>query len=215
MPKLAKITRRSTLWILALLLLLPLTACQPEDPVQRVTNMRAKYVVQVNPRGLIATPHEEPQLDDAEMDNADMDNADMEVADGEIVDEVVVEGETPGAADDMNSDETTEGEETAPAEPTGYDVLLDILLQNNNNEVLPQLTLDIVQTDRSENEIARFYHTVDTSQLLKGMDTQLSHKLEDIAYDPANHMFYVEVRSNVPASEYPLYPEFPAASGSE
>ncbi len=215
MPKLAKITHRSTLWTLALLLLLPLTACQPEDPVQRVAKMRAKYVVQVNPSGLVAMPHEEPQPDPTELDAAD-----MEVTDGEAGDEMVVEGETQDTADELPTDAAPEGDaaampEATMAEPTGYDVLLDILLQNTNNEALPQLTLDIVQTDRAENEIARFHHTVDTSQLLKGMDTQLSHKLENIAYDPANHMFYVEVRGNVPASDYPLYPEFPATAGSE
>ena len=156
--------------------------CQQLSPEERVAQMRSRYEATVNTGGFVVRPHE-PEI------------AVLDDEEGETSEEGEAVGEEPG-----------EETEPAPAEPTGYDVTLDILVSNRNNETLPQLTIDIVHADSAESEKGRYQATIDASRITKGGGFQVAHTLENIQYVEGD-VFYTEVRHPVPESEKSKYPE--------
>lgn len=193
--------RLALAWLL--LLALPWLGCKPQDPVERVAEMRAHYTAEVNPSGFVARPRQaEPPATES-------------TTAGEPGDETAAQpaADAPPTAGDNTAGDDGTGEETAaePTAPPRYDVILDMLIKNDNRENLPQLTLDIVQTDLAGNEVTRYRATIDSSKITRGMVTQVSYTLEDIEFHEGEQMFYVQVRP-VPPEERSLYPEFNVAS---
>lgn len=91
--------------------------------------------------------------------------------------------------------------------PVRTDVLLDILVSTTAQEYLPGITLDLQHVDANRNEKGRDLLWVDTSGLVRGGGTQVTHVLEDVDYAPGDG-FWVEVRTPVPPDLRPLYREF-------
>jgi hypothetical protein len=92
--------------------------------------------------------------------------------------------------------------------PVSTDVMLDILVSTTASEYLPGITLDLQHVDSARTEKGRQRLWVDTSQLVRGGGTQVTHVLEDIDY-VAGDGFWVEVLSPIPPDHWPLYAEFP------
>ena len=167
-----------------------LVACAPDDPVERVADLRAGYVVEVNPSGLVANPnYPEPEIVDEEM----MEGDESEDADAQTPDETIDE-----AGDEMIAEEM---------EPESYDIVLDLLIKNDNRETLPELTVDIIHLDATQTEKGRLLVAFDVADILPGASSQFSHELKGIPYEEGD-MFTAEVCTPVPPEERGEYPEF-------
>ncbi len=170
---------------------LSLFACTQKSPEERIADIRSQYAVEVNQSGFVATPRLPPVPDSVEG----------------------MDGEAAGEGEDPVTDEESMEEEMAAAmaaelqEPEGYDILLDLILSTSSRELLPQVTVDIVHLDPSEQEKARWPVTMDTSGLLRGPGIQVTQKLENVDYEEGD-IFYAEIRANVPAADRGSYPEF-------
>ncbi|MEE2777889.1 MAG: hypothetical protein VYE73_14130 [Acidobacteriota bacterium] len=87
------------------------------------------------------------------------------------------------------------------------DVVLDILVSTTSQDYLSGITIDLQHVDGERNEKSLQNLWVDTSSLIRGGGTQVSHVLEDVDY-VAGDGFWVEVRSPVGIEERPDYREF-------
>lgn len=154
-------------------------ASEPEDPAERISEIRSGYSAELN--GFVV--HQVPEAGDG---------APVEEGDGSA--EPGEEGEEAGAEE--------------PAEvPVRQDVILDILVSRDSRETLPGLTLDVTQADAQENEKASWKVYLDVSDVLRGPGTQISYRLEDVEVAD-DDFFHVEVRHPVPAAERGEYREF-------
>lgn len=170
-----------------------LVACEPGDPAERVAELRAGYVVEVNPSGFVAKPnYPEPEILDEEMIDGD-------------------EGDEGAATDAETADETMDeaGDEMAAEEmkPESYDIVLDLLIKNGNRDKLPELTVDLIHLDATQTEKGRLLVAFDVADILPGASSQFSHELKGIPYEEGD-MFTAEVRTPVPPAERDQYPEF-------
>ncbi|MDX1384118.1 MAG: hypothetical protein R3190_10775 [Thermoanaerobaculia bacterium] len=91
--------------------------------------------------------------------------------------------------------------------PVRTDVVLDILVSTTSQDYLPGVTIDVqhVDAERREKDLRRLW--VDTSSLVRGGGTQVTHVLEDVDYEVGDG-FHVEVRSPVGEDERAEYREF-------
>lgn len=152
---------------------------EPEDPAERVSEIRSKYSAELN--GFVV--HQEPEVP-----------AEPPV-------------EAPGEAAEPVADDLAEGVEVLPEVPVSQAVTLDILVSLDGREVLPGLTLDVTQADVQENEKASWKVYLDVSDVVRGPGTQISYRLEDVEFEEGDG-FYVEVRHPVPPGERGEYREF-------
>lgn len=162
------------------LVLLSLPACQ-RDPAEQIARARADYSAELLAFALQRTEVEEPLVGLREEE----------------------EGEAPPVEEDG------ELEATEP-EPATQDIILDILVHWRGFDRLPGLTLDITHVDAAEREKGRYHLWVDTSRLERGPGEQITHVLEDVAYEEGDG-FHVGVRRQVPEEERHLYREFAEA----
>jgi hypothetical protein len=127
----------------------------------------------------------------------------------------------PAAAEPVAAGEAaTAGEETAAGGaddgmaieelPVTSEVMLDIVVRSQSNEVLPGLTLDVSQVDGQKREKGHWRIWVNTSKILRGPGTQVTHVLPGVDYEEGDG-FHVEVRRAVPAEERAEYREFAGA----
>ncbi|MEM9292708.1 MAG: hypothetical protein AAGD01_13590 [Acidobacteriota bacterium] len=198
------VVRTVALAILALVLTVS-SACEQKTPLQRAVDLRAEYTAELNTSGFAVTPHQPEILVE---DEAETDDAGEGEDSGEAADEGTdgIDGAENGALGDSD-----DAGEVIP-EPTGFDVLLDLVLANGNRETLDQLTVEIVQLNPDQSEKQRWRHTFDVADLLQGMTVQQAYKLENIDYKEGD-LFYAEVRTNVPAEERGEYPELAGLEG--
>ena len=119
---------------------------------------------------------------------------------------------------DPDSGDASEGEQEdsleAPAgldldqPPVRTDILLDILVSTTAQEYLAGVTIDLEHVDGERNvKSARRTLWVDTSTLVRGGGTQVTHVLEDVDYEPGDG-FAVEIRNPVPEAERAEYREY-------
>ena len=165
-----------------------LAACTPASPEERVAEMRSRFEARVNGFYVQA----EPQVVEPEVD--------VELGEGEAV----------------PADEAGDGEEGVDAEIMDEEVTmvqnasLDLILQHDNTEMLPGITVEIIMADANEQEKGHWQLWVDTSTLRKANQLQLVHVLEDVPYVEGD-MFAAEIRSPIPPEERGNYQEFTSA----
>ena len=106
-------------------------------------------------------------------------------------------------------EEGEDGEDAAEALVAGVttEVILDILVSTNSDEHLDGITLDLLQQGGDGEEKDRRTLWVDTSQIVRGSGSQITHVLTDVDYEPMDG-FFVEVRVPIPESERSAYSEF-------
>ncbi|MEM7481661.1 MAG: hypothetical protein AAF481_10845 [Acidobacteriota bacterium] len=188
------------LWIsllsLCLLSLLAVGCAQP-TPEERVAELRAGYTADLNGFVVVQQPVPmEPMLDD----------------DGNPV---LDENGEPVMVDPTAVTEEAEGDQASDAAPAAVpvaqDIKLDIMVNNDNYEKLPGLTLDVSQADSNEVEKNHWKIYIDTSEIARGNRSALVHTLEGVDFQEGDG-FAVEVRSPVPAEERSEYREFSEAS---
>jgi hypothetical protein len=124
--------------------------------------------------------------------------------------EDLAEGETPETSivRDPAAPGATPAEIATIAGPqVRTDVILDILVSTTSDEYLPGITLDVEHVDAERREKDRRTLWVDTSALVRGGGTPVTHVLENVEWDEGD-AFYVEVRTPVPAEERASYREF-------
>ena len=97
--------------------------------------------------------------------------------------------------------------ETTAGPAVRSDVIHDILVSTTSNEYLPGVTLDVEHVDADHEEKDRRTLWVDTSGLVRGGGTQVTHVLEDVDWQTGDAM-YVEIRSPIPPEERAEYREF-------
>lgn len=181
-------TPRNTVPVLLALCLAAACSGAPDDPAERIDQIRARYEAKLNGFAV----DQVPVADEVEM-----------AAMGE-------EGEAMAPDEGgEDGDETMEATE-APAEvPVRQDVLLDILLSHESREPLPGITVDIEhvgpEPDRAVKGSYRAY--LDSSDLHRGVGMQISYRLEDVDYQEGDG-FHVEVRHPIPPGERGEYREF-------
>ena len=164
-----------------LLSVMVMAACAPADPEERVAELRARYDARVNSFYVKA----EPVIVEAMVEPDDMEEAEPEA-------------------------DAPEGEAMEEAEPEvalTQNAHLDLIIQHDANEMLPGLTIEIFMVDSAEQEKGRWQLWVDTSELRKANQMQLTHVLEDVPYVEGDG-FAAEVRTPIPAAERGDYPEF-------
>jgi hypothetical protein len=154
-------------------------ASEPEDPAERVSEIRSRYSARLN--GLVV--HQVPE----------------EPAEPPV--------EVPGEAAEPVADDQAEGVEVLPPVPVAQAVTLDILVSKDGRDTLPSLTLDITQVDAQEQAKASWKAYLDVADVQRGPGTQISYRLEEVEYEEGDG-FHVEVRHPVPAAERGEYREF-------
>lgn len=185
--------------ILPALFALCLTAAcggAPEDPAERVDEVRSRYSAELNGFAVHQVPAtgDEMAAEPAEADATAEDGA------GEAGEEAT----------------TTDAEEAMMAEaeevPVRQDVILDILLSLEGRDSLPGVTVDIEHVGPEPETEVKESHRVylDASDVHRGPGTQIVHSLEDVDYVEGDG-FHVEVRHPVPPAERGEYREFQEA----
>ncbi|HEX6198626.1 MAG TPA: hypothetical protein VF150_00035, partial [Thermoanaerobaculia bacterium] len=159
-------------------------ASEPEDPEERVSEIRSRYSARLN--GFVV--HQVPEVP------------------AEPPLEVPAEGAEP-VADDQAEGAEAEGVEVLQEVPVTQAVTLDILVSRDGRNTLPSLTLDITQVDAQERDKASWKAYLDVADVQRGPGTQVSYRLEDVEYEEGDG-FHVEVRHPVPAAERGEYREF-------
>jgi hypothetical protein len=156
---------------------------EPEDPAERVSEIRSRYSARLN--GLVVHQVPQPPV-------------------GSPAEPPV---EVPGEAAEPVADDQAEGVEVLPPVPVAQAVTLDILVSKDGRDTLPSLTLDITQVDVQEEAKASWKAYLDVADVQRGPGTQISYRLEDVEYEEGDG-FHVEVRHPVPAAERGEYREF-------
>ena len=87
------------------------------------------------------------------------------------------------------------------------DAILDVMVTTTSDEPLPGVTIDVEHFDASRRAKSRSTVWVDTSRLSNGQSTQVSHVLENVAWDTGD-TFTVSVRTPIPEAERADYREF-------
>jgi hypothetical protein len=87
------------------------------------------------------------------------------------------------------------------------DAILDILVSSAGEEQLPGLTLDIQHLDAERRSKDRCTFWVETATLARGESTQVTHTLENVAWETGDG-YTVEVRKSIPSAERSGYREF-------
>lgn len=130
---------------------------------------------------------------------AEVTGAAVQAADAGTAESASVGAET-GSADDVEA----AGDETASVRT---DVILDILVSTRGQEYLPGITLDVEHVDEERRAKDRRTLWVDTTGLVRGAGTQITHVLENVDWEVGDG-FFVEVRTPIPAEERSGYREF-------
>lgn len=159
-------------------------ASEPEDPAERVSEIRSRYSAQLN--GFVV--HQVPE------------------APAEPPMEAPGEAAAPVADDEAGGPEV-EGAEVLAAVPVSQAVTLDVLVSRDGREALSGLTLDVTQADAEDREKASWKIYLDVADVERGSGTQIAYRLEDVEYEEGDG-FHVEVRHPVPAAERGEYREF-------
>jgi hypothetical protein len=89
------------------------------------------------------------------------------------------------------------------------DAILDIRVSSGGAEQLPGLTVDIAHLDAERRAKDRCRLWVETAALAPGRSTQVTHTLDDVAWETGD-AYTVEVRKSIPAAERADYREFDA-----
>lgn len=185
MPKMTQTAR----FALGLLVLLPLAwGCKEVPPEERVAEMRSRYKVRLNEGGFLV--REEP----------------LEVG----VPDEEAEADELGGADGQDLEEEN-GEEDV-GKPVRQIVTLDIIVQHDNREGLPGVTVEISMVGPERNDKGNWRLWVDTAGLPKATLKQVSWDQEIPNYLKGDG-FAVELRHPVPAEERGEYREFADAVG--
>lgn len=184
-------TRCLVLATTAALTVTMLAGCTPATPEERVAQLRSKFEARVNGFYVESVPRaQEPALEG---------EAEVEVAGEEI--------ETKDAAEAGASAEL-DGEEGGVEEvPMIQNAHLDLIVQHDNDEMLPGITVEITMVDANQVEKDSWRLWVDTSTLRKANQLQIVHTLEDIPYVEGDG-FAAEVRKPIPPEEHGEYQEF-------
>lgn len=185
------------------------SGCEPQDPEERISELRGRYEVTLN-NWFIRREPPPPTPEESTAAEAE--------GDGESA---AAEGDAGAAASGEGTPEeagetTAEGEDEIVEEDLGpklRDVLLDIEIWHDARESLPGITLEVTQADASENEKATYRIWVDTSALPPGTHRQVNHVFEDIEV-AEDDQFSVELRHPVPPAERDEYREFQQAGQS-
>jgi hypothetical protein len=101
--------------------------------------------------------------------------------------------------------ESGAGESAPPRVRT--DAVLDILVSSAGEARLPGLTLDIEHLDAERRAKDRSTLWVETASLAPGQSTQVTHTLDNVAWETGD-AYTVEVRKSIPAAQRSLYREF-------
>lgn len=178
---------------LALLLGLIVLACAPTDPQLQ----RRGYKVELN--GWAAKETGPPPM----VEEVQIEGEGAEEAAAEPAEDAVVE---PGL-------EGSEALEPAPPATVEANVQLSVLVTNDSGD-LDQLTLDISHADENGVEIETYRRTVDVSQIVRGLTSEITVSIDAIQLGAKRDngtwpdQFAVSIRPEVPASERGDYPEF-------
>lgn len=171
--------------------------CGPQlSPEEEVEAIRSRYTAELQSLTVKQDPTTESQ--DLSPESQDPPQS----AEGALGEDEA--GGEPAAAAELGE---AEAEQTPAERPVETDVILDILVSTTSDEYLAGVTLDVFQVDAEEREKDRRHIWVDTSDLLRGGGTQVTHVLEDVDYEPGDG-FYVEVRTPIPPDERAEYREF-------
>lgn len=171
-----------------------MTACTPQDPVERVTEIRGQYRIELNAWL--------PQNVDGGSDEGEA-GLDSETEFGSEV----------GIATDLeNGDEGTETDDGADGlddegMSASTDILFDLVVYLGGKEALPGVTIDVIHADPFKKEKLVFKEWLDTNGMVKGETRQVSFvtSIDDFV---DGDVFSVVVRSIVPPSELGDYREY-------
>jgi hypothetical protein len=166
-----------------------LAGCTPATPEERVAQLRSKFEARVNGFYVESVPRAQETALEGE--------AEVEVAATETKDAAEA-----GASAEVDGDEG--GVEDVPMIQNAH---LDLIVQHDNDEMLPGITVEITMVDANQAEKDSWRFWVDTSTLRKANQLQLVHTLEDIPYVEGDG-FAAEVRKPIPPEEYGEYQEF-------
>lgn len=184
-------TRCLALATAAALTITMLAGCTPASPEERVAKLRSKFDARVNGFYVESVPRvQEPAMED---------EAAVEIA-GE-------EAETGDDAETGPSAESDGGEGGIEEVSMIQNAHLDLIVQHDNDEMLPGITVEITMVDANQVEKDSWRLWVDTSTLRKANQLQFVHILEDIPYVEGDG-FAAEVRKPIPPEEYGEYQEF-------
>jgi hypothetical protein len=90
--------------------------------------------------------------------------------------------------------------------PTRTDLLLDLVVRHDAPERLPGVTVDVTMVDSAQRPKGRWLVWVDTADLPKATQQQVSHEIQGVDYQEGDG-FYAEVRHPIPAAERGDYRE--------
>lgn len=179
-------------WIALVAVVAVFVGCAPKSPEEVVAEKRQYSKAEVV--GFFVQPPPEPEP--------------LEMVEGE-------DGEAVAAPVEEAAAETAEGEieelEIEPAGPVLSDIMIDMVVQHENREALPGLTVDVTMVDGAQNEKASWKVYLDTSDVPKSTQRSYSHLLTGVEYEEGDG-FHAEVRHPVPPEERGEYQEFAAAN---
>lgn len=166
-----------------------LAACGAQTPEDRVAELRADHDVILNSFQVLEQPTGAADGAAAAVD---------EPVEDEAAEEEATEGETAATVDDAAAAPTT----------VRQDVLLDMIVRNLSSDGgLPGLTLDVEQADGTGTAKAAYRIYVDTSAIGPGGERAITHRLEDVDFEPGDG-FHVEIRQAIPPEQRSDYREF-------
>lgn len=207
-PKLSRrVLPRTLPFVLVSFLLAFTVACTQKSPEEKVASLRTHYTAELN--GFIAKPNA-PAVPDL-LDDEGMELDGMEL-DGEEESDMEEPADETDEADadadgDADADVSAIEEEELPLGPLLSNISLDIIVRHDAQENLPGITIDVTQAGPDEVEKGHFRFYLDTSNLVRGQQIQVTHVLEDVDYQEGDG-FFTEVRSPVPVAERSAYQEF-------
>ncbi len=168
--------------VLLVLLLLPLAACGPGTPEEKVAKIRSGYTIELNTWKKVARQEEETAAEEGEPED--------EAATAETGEEGAQEG-------------APEEEVSGPV-PT--DVLFDLVVYFRGRESLDGLTVDISHANAAQEEKGVYRQYVEIPGMVNGETRQTDFVLEDLPFEEGD-VFAVEVVEGVP-EDLAAYPEF-------
>lgn len=207
----------STLMLALALACLVLGACAPQDPEERLLEIRSRYTVKLNtwlPKEDLA-PDPVPVdaaavIDDEVMagDGTEGDAMGDEAAEGEMAGDAMAGDEMAGDEMEGEAGEMMAGEEMAmePVGPQPTSILFDLVVRFEGDEPLPGITVDITHADSNETVKDTRRHWIDTSDLVSGVSEQKDFVLDGFLLEEGD-IFSVELRQVIPPAERSAYRE--------
>ena len=163
-----------------LVLLLPLAACAPGSPEEKVAATRAEYKIELN--SWRAKKPAEPAAAEVPEEGA-----------------VAEASEAAAAAVTEGGEEGGEGsEEEVATGPMPTDILFDLVVYFKGRKSLAGITVDITHAAASQEEKAVIHHYIETAGIVSGETRQVDFVLEGLEFEEGD-VFAVEVAPGVPA----------------